>query len=104
MSLVPLNAPVRQLVHGESGSGIDTIVVDGEIVMQDGLSTKVDELKLIAEFQAAHANLRDRIEPSEAASQPLLEGLGRIYQRCAFGSDPVRHDPRRGRPLCHCRE
>jgi len=25
--------------------------------------------------------LRDRIEASEAASAPLLEGLGRIYQR-----------------------
>ena len=94
MSLVPLNAPVCQLVHGESGSGIDTIVIDGEIVMQNGLSTKVDELKLIAEFQAAHANLRDRIEHSEASSQPLLEGLGRIYQRAL--SVPIPSDVTRG--------
>ncbi len=94
MGLVPLNAPVRQLVHGECGSGIDTVVVDGAVVMQNGQSTRVDELKLIAEFQAAHANLRERIEASEAASAPLLEGLGRIYQRAL--AVPIPSDVTRG--------
>lgn len=94
MGLVPLNAPVRQLVHGESGSGIDTVVIDGSIVMQNGQSTRIDELKLIAEFQAAHARLHDRIEASEAASAPLLEGLGRIYQRAL--SVPIPSDVTRG--------
>jgi guanine deaminase len=94
MGLVPLNAPVRQLVHAESGSGIDTVVVDGEVVMNGGRLTKVDELKLIGEFQAAHAGLIDRIQASEAASAPLLEGLGRIYARAL--SVPIASDITRG--------
>lgn len=81
MSLVPLNAPVRQIVHAESGGGIDTVLVDGEIVMQGGRLTKVDEARLIGDFQSAHARLLDRIEASEAASGPVLEGLSRLYRK-----------------------
>lgn len=81
MSLVPLNMPVRQIVHAESGIGIDTVLVDGELVMQGGKLTKVDELKLIGDFQAAHERLLDRIQASEAASGPVLDGLGKLYQK-----------------------
>jgi hypothetical protein len=62
--------------------------------MHDGRLTKVDELKLIGEFQAAHAGLLDRIQASEAASAPLLEGLGRIYARSL--SVPIASDVTRG--------
>lgn len=94
MPLVPLNVPVRQLVHGEAGAGIDTVVVDGEVVMHQGRLTKVDEKSLIAKFQAVHASLLDRIQASEVASQPLLDGLGRIYERCL--SVPIASDVTRG--------
>jgi 5-methylthioadenosine/S-adenosylhomocysteine deaminase len=86
--------PVRQLVHGEAGAGIDTVLVDGEIVMRGGRLTRVDEAALIGKFQAVHAGLLDRIHASEAASQPLLEGLGRIYARCLC--EPIASDTTRG--------
>lgn len=94
MPLVPLNVPVRQLVHGEAGAGIDTVIVDGRVVMRAGRLTTVDEAGLIGKFQAVHANLLDRIHASEASSQPLLEGLGRIYERCL--SVPIPSDVTRG--------
>ncbi len=94
MALVPLNVPVRQLVHGEAGAGIDTVLVDGDVVMHGGRLTKVDEASLITKFQAVHAGLLDRIHASEAASQPLLDGLGRIYQRCLC--EPIASDVSRG--------
>jgi guanine deaminase len=81
MGLVPLNVPVRQLVHGECGNGIDTIIINGNVVMQAGRLIEVDEAALIAEFQATHAQLRDHIVASEVASRPLLEGLGRVYRK-----------------------
>ncbi|WP_341911044.1 amidohydrolase family protein [Ferrovibrio terrae] len=94
MGLVPLNMPVRQIVHGESGSGIDMVLVDGEVVMQGGKLTRIDEDGLIGEFQAAHAALLERIQASEAASGPVLEGLGRIYQRSL--AVPIAADTTRG--------
>ena len=94
MGLVPLNMPVRQLVHAECGGGIDTVIVDGDVVMQGGALTRVNEAGLISEFQAAHARLADKIAASEAASQPLLDGLGRIYERSL--SVPIPEDVTRG--------
>jgi guanine deaminase len=35
-SLLPLNDAVRQLVYAERGQGLDLMVVDGELAMQDG--------------------------------------------------------------------
>ena len=49
-SWLPLNNAVRQLVYSESGRGVRTVVVDGDVVVRDGRSTKVDE-----------ADLRDRL-------------------------------------------
>jgi 5-methylthioadenosine/S-adenosylhomocysteine deaminase len=81
MALVPLNVPVRQLVHAETGSGIDTVLVDGNTVMRHGRFTKIDENALIAEFNALHGEMLERIVASEAVSGPVVEGLMRIYNR-----------------------
>ena len=67
---------------------IDTVIVDGEIAMRGGRLTRIDERALIAEFRDVHAEMLDRIEASERASLPLLEGLRRIYARCLEESIP----------------
>lgn len=94
MGLVPLNVPVRQLVHGENGSGIDTVVVDGAMVMQGGKLTRINEDKLIGDFQRSHANLLDRMQASEAASGPVLDGLSRLYRKSL--QQPIAADTTRG--------
>lgn len=43
---LPLNGAIRQLVYSESGRGVRTVVVDGEVVIRDGKSTKIDEAEL----------------------------------------------------------
>lgn len=40
---LPFNDPVRQLVYAECGRGVETVIVDGEIVIQNGRSTRIDE-------------------------------------------------------------
>ena len=79
--LLPLNVPVRQLVHGESAAGIDTVVVDGRIVLNDGKLTMIDEDAIISEFQEVHAELADQIMGSEESSRPVFEGISRIYEK-----------------------
>lgn len=80
-SLSPLNNPVRQIVNGESGSAIDTVVVDGTLAMRAGQLTRIDEAKLLAEFNAAYEELAPTIIESEKASGALLEGIDRIYRK-----------------------
>lgn len=89
-SLTPLNDPVRQIVYGERGAGIDTVLVEGEIVVRAGRLTKVDEVALLREAQAAHAELAATQLASQADSAPFREALMRIYVRslaCPIAAD-----------------
>jgi 5-methylthioadenosine/S-adenosylhomocysteine deaminase len=88
--LVPLNDPVRQLVHAETGAGIDTVIVDGAIVLRHGRFERIDAPRLVAEFQAVHADLQGEIMGSEEASRPMLEGVARVYGRAL--QEPIAED------------
>jgi 5-methylthioadenosine/S-adenosylhomocysteine deaminase len=70
-----------QLVHSESGAGIDTVVVDGEIAMRGSTLVRVDEVRLVREFQSAYKELVPAIVESERASRALLEGIERVYRK-----------------------
>ncbi len=41
--LTPLNRPVASFVFSENGARVDTVIVGGEIVVQSGQCTKIDE-------------------------------------------------------------
>ncbi len=81
--LMPLNVPVRQLVHGENVAGIDTVVVDGRVVVRGGKLTCIDEHKIIAELQAAHSELNDQIMSSEDSSLAVFDGIRRVYDKAS---------------------
>jgi 5-methylthioadenosine/S-adenosylhomocysteine deaminase len=38
----PLANPVRDLIYGASGSAVRTVIVDGEVVVEDGVPVQVD--------------------------------------------------------------
>jgi 5-methylthioadenosine/S-adenosylhomocysteine deaminase len=89
-SLTPLNDPVRQIVYGERGAGLDTVLVEGEVVVRGGRLTKVDEVALLREAQAAHAELADTQLSSQEASKPFRDALMRVYVRslaCPIAAD-----------------
>ena len=79
--LLPLNAPVRQLVHGETAAGVDTVVVDGRTALRGGRLTMIDEDAVVAELQAVHAELADRIMGSEESARPVFEGVEKVYRK-----------------------
>lgn len=45
-SLQPLNDPIRQLVYSECGRAVRTVIVDGELVIENGRATRIDERAL----------------------------------------------------------
>ena len=78
--LLPLNEPVRQLVHGETVAGIDTVVVNGRVAVRGGKLTLIDEDAIIAELQAVHAELKDQIMASEESARPVFEAVAKAYR------------------------
>jgi cytosine/adenosine deaminase-related metal-dependent hydrolase len=56
---VPLNDPLLQLVFSEAGAAVDTVMIDGRVVLDRGRLVTVDEAKVRAAAEAAAARLRD---------------------------------------------
>ncbi|HXV47422.1 MAG TPA: amidohydrolase [Candidatus Binatia bacterium] len=81
----PLNDVIGQIVFCENGSSVDTVIVNGEIVVQGGRCTKVDEKQVLD--LAIHA--RERLEPAlrrELAAATSMEPLlAEMYFR-VFGN------------------
>jgi guanine deaminase len=45
-AMQPLNDPIRQLVYSECGRAVETVIVDGAVVIDNGRSAKIDEQAL----------------------------------------------------------
>jgi 5-methylthioadenosine/S-adenosylhomocysteine deaminase len=59
-NFTPLNDPVTQLVYGETGQSVRTVLVGGEVVLEDGRPTRFDADAVIAEARERGARLRER--------------------------------------------
>jgi 5-methylthioadenosine/S-adenosylhomocysteine deaminase len=44
----PLNDAAQQFVFGERGGSVDTVIVDGRVVLRGGRSTLADETAILA--------------------------------------------------------
>jgi 5-methylthioadenosine/S-adenosylhomocysteine deaminase len=49
-AFVPLNSPARQLVYAECGRGVDSVIIDGHIVLESRKMKTLDEAALRAEI------------------------------------------------------
>ncbi len=58
--LRPLADPVKALVYAETGASVDTVLVDGRVVLERGRVTTVDEAKIYARAQEAADRQRER--------------------------------------------
>jgi cytosine/adenosine deaminase-related metal-dependent hydrolase len=58
--LRPLADPVTALVYAETGASVDTVLVDGRVVVEGGRVTTVDEARIYARAQEAADRQRER--------------------------------------------
>jgi cytosine/adenosine deaminase-related metal-dependent hydrolase len=58
--LRPLSDPVKALVYAETGASVDTVLVDGRVVLEQGRVTTVDEARIYGRAQAAADRHRER--------------------------------------------
>ena len=56
----PLNDSVQQLVFGERGGSVRTVIVDGRVVIDDGVATTIDESAIIAEARGILGRVQAR--------------------------------------------
>jgi len=86
VNFTPLNDIRNHLVYCENGSSIEKVIVNGEVVVEDGSLTKVDEKALLAELRAAMPEFQEYTLGVEAANRPFEPYFTDIIKRC-YGRD-----------------
>jgi 5-methylthioadenosine/S-adenosylhomocysteine deaminase len=94
-TFTPLNDILNHLVYCENGSSIDSVMVNGDIVVQDGRLTRVNEADLLAELREAWLEYRPAHMAVEAANSEFVPAFAEIHRRCTsmdiginrYGSD-----------------
>jgi 5-methylthioadenosine/S-adenosylhomocysteine deaminase len=77
----PLNDVVNQIVFCENGSNVDTVIVNGEVVVESGGLTKVDEMEVLRLAEEARARLDPSIQRELAAAKTVEPSLAEMYFR-----------------------
>ena len=84
-SFVPLNSVARQLVYAESGAGVETVIIDGRVVMKERRLTTIDEAALRREIADVMTSFRPEarqvIERNEKLSEYILEADRRVWEQ-----------------------
>jgi len=80
---VPFNSAARQIVYGEGGRAVETVIIDGRVVMRDRKMVSVDEAALRRELDAVLPTFRrdaDVVMARTAKLRPyILEANRRIW-------------------------
>ena len=77
-------------MYGETGADLDTIIIDGRVVMRYGKLSGIDEDSILSEAQEAHAELEPFISAAEEQTAEMAPAYARIYARCqALAIDPA---------------
>ena len=71
VNYIPLNDPLYHVVFCEDGSAVDSVMVDGRMVLEHGRFTTFDEAALRRDAQAAAERLREANAESRIFSQAL---------------------------------
>jgi cytosine/adenosine deaminase-related metal-dependent hydrolase len=75
VAYLPLNSAVRQLVYGECGRGIHTVIVDGEVVVDRGRICSVDMRQLQEELTEAMDAVEKDYDTLVARQAPAIPYL-----------------------------
>jgi 5-methylthioadenosine/S-adenosylhomocysteine deaminase len=80
-SFVPLNSVARQIVFTEGGRGVETVIVDGRVVIADRKITTIDERALREEVADLMKVLRKDIEAVSRRNDAMLPYLLEAQRR-----------------------
>jgi 5-methylthioadenosine/S-adenosylhomocysteine deaminase len=89
LKTVPVHDPISSLVYGSGQGNVDTVVIDGKVVLREGRFPGVDEDALVHEVQERAVALADRVGTSWLAK-------GRRTTPWGHGSTTIRLPAEKG--------
>jgi 5-methylthioadenosine/S-adenosylhomocysteine deaminase len=73
---IPINDPTNQLVLTEDGTSVDTVMVGGRVVVENGRKVGCDMTRLARDAEAARARLATLNESANALAARLAATVG----------------------------
>jgi 5-methylthioadenosine/S-adenosylhomocysteine deaminase len=99
---IPLYRPVAQLAYAVNSDAVRTVLVDGEIVMDERVLTGIDEAAIKAEMiEVATAFVRDHMPRMERMAARFLPYYRAAHMRAASTDVPASRTPVRLPCGCH---
>jgi 5-methylthioadenosine/S-adenosylhomocysteine deaminase len=80
-AFTPLNDVIAQIVFCENGSDVDTVIVNGEVVVENGRLTKVDEKEVLRLAEQARRRLEPSLQSELAGAKTMEPSLTEMYFR-----------------------
>jgi 5-methylthioadenosine/S-adenosylhomocysteine deaminase len=72
MNLVPVRDPLKSMIYSANASDVDTVMVEGRVLVQNGKCLYIDEEEVKANLQRAAERVWTRIEKIETISPSSL--------------------------------
>jgi 5-methylthioadenosine/S-adenosylhomocysteine deaminase len=76
----PLNNILHQLVFCPGGLSVDTVIVNGEVVVREGRLTRVNEEELVQKVEPISRKMHRRYSRIKESSRRLEDSVHRLYQ------------------------
>ncbi len=90
VNYLPLNDPPHQLVHTEDGSAVDSVMIDGHMVLSQGkFQIGVDLASLRSRLETARETLAERTRDARQLAEALEPHVGRFCVGLARQPYPV---------------
>ncbi len=86
-SFIPLNNVVDQLVFAENGSSVETVIINGKVVMEDRKLTTVNERDILDELRIYQPKLDEFRKHAVTTSKRIYPHLHQIYQEAVSEVD-----------------
>lgn len=90
VNYLPLNDPINQLVHTEDGSAVDSVIIDGEMVLWRGHFTRVDIASVRHKIDVAVEDLASLNHEARQLAETLEDHIGQFCTGLARQPYPVR--------------
>jgi cytosine/adenosine deaminase-related metal-dependent hydrolase len=82
INFTPLNDLRNHLVYCENGASVATVIVNGEIVLQDGRLTRVDENAVLEELRSYLPAFQKHYTQLEHINREFEPYFAKIHRRC----------------------
>lgn len=96
VNYLPFNNPIYQLVNSEDGSAVNGVMIDGDIVLWQGLFTRIDLASVRAKLEVAQEELTVKNHDIKQVAEALEPHVGRFCIGLAQQPYPVRATVVRG--------